>query len=132
MIGKINDAVTKMVISELEKNGIKDIVPSHGGILAFLYQFDKLSVKELSVKINRSQPTVTVLVNKLVNLGYVEKIKDKEDSRITWIKLTQKGIQFQPVFQSISEKLNLTIYGDLKDSDREQFEHLLEHVYRRF
>ncbi|MFC5469094.1 MarR family winged helix-turn-helix transcriptional regulator [Cohnella suwonensis] len=121
-----------MIVSELEKNGIKGIVPSHGDILVFLYQKNRFSVKELSEKIHRTQPTVTVLVNKLEKLGYVEKIKDKEDNRITWIKLADKGIQLQPVFQSISEKLNDAIYGGLTDTQKEQLELMLENVYRRF
>lgn len=131
LIGKIKIAVNKMIVSELEKHGIEGLVPSHGDVLVFLYQKNGLSVKELSEKIHRTQPTVTVLVNKLEKLGYVVKIKDEEDSRITWIKLTEKGLQLQPVFRSISDKLNDAIYGGLTESQREQFENLLEHVYRR-
>jgi DNA-binding MarR family transcriptional regulator len=132
MIGKIREAVNKLIVSEFEKHGIEGLVPSHGDILAFLYAKNGLSVKELAEKIHRTQPTVTVLVNKLEKLGYVEKIKDEEDGRITWIKLTDKGIRLQPVFRTISDKLNDIIYGGLTEPQREQLEFLLEQVYRRF
>ncbi|MNI56532.1 Multidrug resistance operon repressor [compost metagenome] len=132
MISKIKEAVNTLIVSELERNGIEGIVPSHGDILVFLYQKDGLSVKELAEKIHRTQPTVTVLVNKLENQGYVKRLKREEDSRITSIMLTEKGIQLKPVFQDISDKINDTIYGGLSETEKRQLEFLLEHIYRRF
>ena len=41
--------------------------------------------------INRDKSTVTVLVNKLERLKYIEKRKDATDSRVTLIRLTPKG-----------------------------------------
>lgn len=75
LIGTIRDSINKLIVSELESNGIEGIVPTHGGILMFLYQKDGLSIKELTQKISRQQPTVTVLIDKLVKLGYVERKK---------------------------------------------------------
>ncbi|HTG68555.1 MAG TPA: MarR family transcriptional regulator [Candidatus Udaeobacter sp.] len=132
MIGKIKDAVHNRIVSDLGKHGIEGIVPSHGDILVFLYQKDELSIKELAEKIHRTQPTVTVLVNKLEKLGYVERIKSEEDGRITSIKLTEKGIQLEPVFRDVSGSLNDVIYGGLSSAQREQLEWLLDHVHNRF
>lgn len=131
LIGKIKDALNHMIVSELERFGIEGLVPSHGDILVFLYQKNGRSVKELADRIHRTQPTVTVLVNKLEKLGYVERIKSGEDSRITIVKLTEKGIELQPVFQTVSNKLNDVIYGGLNDNQKEQLEFLLEHIYKR-
>ncbi|EHS58707.1 transcriptional regulator [Paenibacillus sp. Aloe-11] len=97
----------------------------------FLYQKDGLSIKELTQKISRQQPTVTVLVDKLVKLGYVERKKEGEDSRVTLIYLTNKGKELEPVFEVISNKLKETIYGGLKDEEKEQLEYLLEQVKNR-
>ncbi|WP_020432603.1 MarR family transcriptional regulator [Paenibacillus riograndensis] len=121
-----------MIVSELEKRGIGDIVPSHGDVLGLLFQQDGLSIKELANKVHLTQPTVTVLVNKLERLGYVDRIKRGEDSRVTFIKLTDKSLALKPAFQEISDKLNEAIYGGLNPGQREDLEFLLEHIYRRF
>jgi len=131
LVGKIRDSIHKMIVFELEKHGVEGIVPSHGDILWFLYQKDMLSVKELAEKIDRTQPTVTVLVNKLEKLGYVERVKSKEDSRVTLIYLTEKGKQLQPIFQEISVKLNDSIYGGFDDHEKEQLEYLLETILQK-
>lgn len=132
MIGKIKEAVDKMIVSELGQHGIEGIVPSHGGILSFLYQENQLSVKELTEKIHRTQPTVTVLVKKLESLGYVERKKSEEDQRITLICLTEKGRQLEPIFRDISARLNEQLYGGLQEEEKKQLERLLETILNRF
>jgi DNA-binding MarR family transcriptional regulator len=132
MFGKIRDATNKMIVSELEKHGIDGIAPSHGDILMCLYGKNGLSVKELVDKIHRTQPTVTVLVDKLEKLGYAERTKSEEDNRVTLIKLTEKGIQLEPIFREISEKLQNIIYGDLDSTEKEQLEQLLDRILNRF
>ena len=131
-VGKIRDAVNNLILSELNKHGVNGIAPSHGDILVCLYSKNGLSVKELVEKIHRTQPTVTVLIDKLQNLGFVERIKSKEDSRITLINLTEKGTQLEPIFREISEKINTVIYGGLTVNEKEQVEQLLEKILKRF
>ncbi|WP_328051133.1 MarR family transcriptional regulator [Neobacillus cucumis] len=132
MVGKIRDAVNNVILSELGQHGVNGIAPSHGDILVCLYDKNGLSVKELAEKIHRTQPTVTVLIDKLQKLGYVERIKSWEDSRVTLIKLTKKGVQLEPIFREISDKINSVIYGGLTDTEKEQLEHLLERILNRF
>lgn len=132
LISKIRDAFNKMIVSELEKQGIEGIVPSHGDILMFLYRQNGQSVKALAEQIGRTQPTVTVLVNKLEALGYVTRQKSPEDSRLTLIRLTDQGFALEPVFRDISNQLNTKIYGGLDEKQKEQLEELLDHIARRF
>ncbi|WP_413300100.1 MarR family transcriptional regulator [Bacillus sp. 1P10SD] len=130
--GKIRDAVNNLILSELGKHCVNGIAPSHGDILVCLYEKNGLSVKELAEKIHRTQPTVTVLIDKLQKLGYVERIKSWEDSRVTLIKLTEKGVHLEPIFLEISDKLNTVIYGGFSDTEKEQLEHFLEKILNRF
>ncbi|MGN7166678.1 MarR family winged helix-turn-helix transcriptional regulator [Paenibacillus cellulositrophicus] len=132
MFSKIRNAINTMIVSELEQRGIEGIVSSHGEILWALYIQDMQPITVLSEKIDRTQPTATVLVNKLEKLGYVHKVKSKEDSRITLVSLTPKGKELEPVFQEVSARLNETIYGGLSDKEQVQLESLLEQIFKRF
>ena len=132
LISRIRDSANKLIVSELERHGVEGIVPSHGDILACLYQNDLVTMKEISQFIHRTKPTVTVLVNKLVELGYVIREKDSSDNRITYIKLTEKGAGLEPVFTEISERLNEVIYAGLNETEGENFEKLLEKILQRF
>ncbi|MBM7865599.1 MarR family winged helix-turn-helix transcriptional regulator [Heliomicrobium gestii] len=131
MISRIREKATRFIVQELEGHGIEGIVPSHGDILVMLFQGEKYTMKELADKIHRTKPTVTVLVEKLVQYGFVEKEKSDDDSRVTYIKLTQKGAELRPIFDEISNKLNALLYGDFTDEEAELFDRLLKRVHAR-
>lgn len=128
LTSRITDKAHKLIIRELESNGINGIVPSHGGILVLLFTVEKYTMKDLAEKIHRTKPTVTVLVDKLVELGYVTKEKSYEDSRVTFISLTDKGLALKPVFAAISDKLNAVVYKGFSDAEAEYLEKVLDKV----
>ncbi|MBE7683812.1 MULTISPECIES: MarR family winged helix-turn-helix transcriptional regulator [Paenibacillus] len=125
LIARIRDHVNKRIVQELEQHDVTGIVPSHGDILMFLYREDSLSIKMLAERVHRTQPTVTVLVNKLEKLGYVERSKSAEDSRVTLIRLTERGQQLKPIFEQVSETIQDMVYGGMTDEQAEQLESLL-------
>lgn len=131
LIARIRDHVNKRIVHELEQHEVTGIVPSHGDVLMFLYREDALSIKMLAERVQRTQPTVTVLVNKLEKLGYVERHKSAEDSRVTMIRLTEQGRKLEPVFNQVSKQINELIYGGLSDEQAEQLELLLSSIVRK-
>jgi len=130
LISKISDKAHRFIVQELEKKGIHGMVPSHGGILAFLYTHENITMKELAEKIHRSKPTVTVLVDKLVALGYVTKEKSDTDSRVTYIHLTEKGLAFQTDFQEISQSMNRKVFQGISEEQMNMVDPILEKIIR--
>ena len=125
LISKIHEKGNSFITSELKKNGAKELSPSHGDILVCLYAKDKMTMKDIADTIHRTRPTVTVLTDKLEKLGYVEREVSKQDNRYTYIKLTQKGKEFKPVFECISKELNKMLYKNLTDKESDILEELL-------
>ena len=128
LANRISDAAHKQIVRELESRGIYGIVPSHGGILMLLFSGEKYTMKEIADKIHRTKPTVTVLVDKLIDYGYVKREKSLNDGRITYLLLTQKGLALKPIFFAVSEKLNTLVYRGLSDAEAEYIENMLEKI----
>ena len=126
LISKIHEKGNKFILQELNSNGITDLAPSHGDILAMLYQHKKLTMKEIAEKIHRTKPTVTILVNKLEKLGFVKREKSNEDSRITFIMFTQKSKDFKPIFEKISKDLNKMLSKNLTNKEVQLLDVLLK------
>lgn len=126
LISKIHEKGNKFILQELNSSGITDLAPSHGDILAMLYQHDKLTMKEIADKIHRSKPTVTILVAKLERLGFVTREKSTEDSRITYIMLTSKSEDFKPIFEKISKDLNKMLFKNLTNKEVQLLDVLLK------
>ncbi|OEH91361.1 hypothetical protein BFG57_05715 [Bacillus solimangrovi] len=132
LISRIREHANKFIVSELEKRGITGMAPSHGDILMVLYQHEQATMKQLAESIKRTKPTVTVLVNKLVDLGFVQKQKGSIDGRMTYITLTEEGENLRSVFFEISDQLNDVVYDGLSIEEQEQLHHMLERILDLF
>lgn len=118
-IGRISWKVDRFLAAELAANGIAGIAPSHGEIIGSLLMRGPLMMNELAAIIGKDKSTVTALIQKLINEGFVEKIKDQEDRRISRIALTGKGESLQPVYQRISKRLRERAYKGFTEEEKE-------------
>lgn len=131
LISRVHEQSGRFIVRELKEHGIGGIVPSHGDIFAVLFRDGTCTMKEVAESIHRTKPTVTVLVDKLVEDGYMVKEKSGSDSRMTYIKLTKKGLGLKPAFTDISKKMNERVYGDLTDEESELLENMLQKIEKR-
>ena len=127
-MSRIREKANKLIVRELRQHGVEGIVPSHGEIMVHLFAAEECTMQDLAKQINRTKPTVTVLVEKLVACGYVVKEKSAEDNRVTFIKLTAKGWELKPIFEVISAKMNALVYQGLSDEEAEMLEKVLTQI----
>lgn len=132
LISEIREKANTFLSQELRRRQIEGLVPSHGAILANLYQHDGVPMAELANRIRRDKSTVTTLVDKLAALEYVVKTKDPLDQRITRIYLTDRGKVLQPEFEEISRQLLTKIYRGFSELEQEMLVRLLEQVLQNF
>ncbi len=111
----------RIITDQLQRHGITDLMTCHGDILSKLYREDGLTVTELATRTKRTKSTVSVLVDKLVKLGYVEKF----DARALAVCLTPKALEIKPIFEEVSEKLNAIMQAALTEEEAQTLEELL-------
>jgi len=128
LCSRVSSNARKIIVSELVKQGVTDIVPSHGSILHLLYIRKEVTMKEIADYVHKTKPTITVLVNKLEKLGYVVREKSDEDNRVSYIKLTEKGHKLKPIFEKVSDYLNDKVYKNLDEKESELAKKVLEKV----
>ena len=128
LISKIRENANKFILADLAQHGITNLAPSHGDILACLYQKERVTMKEIADAIHRTKPTVTVLVNKLAELGLVRKAQAAEDSRVIYAELTCKGKEFQKIFEKISEDLMQQVFWDMTQEEIKNLESSLQKI----
>ena len=132
LISRIHQGMNEIIMKELKKAGIEGLVPSHGSILAVLFNGEKLSMNDLAAKIGKTPQTVTALVKKLTEIGYVQSEKSAQDRRTTLVSLTAQGEGLQDVFIRASEKLYETQYQGLTEEEIREFRRLLLQVWQNF
>ncbi len=128
---KVN--MIKFIENKLKQNNLNDLIPTHGNVLTALFESDKkLTMKEMASKIGKDKSTVTALVNRLIDLGYVEKEKCSYDKRVTYINLTQKAIDIEDKFNYISSQVKETAYGNFTEDEKKEFLRLLKKLSTNF
>lgn len=128
LISRIRDKANRLIIHELKTHNIPGLAPSHGDILMLLFHLDTVSMREIAKRIGRDKSTVTALIKKLIDIGYVKKRQDPTDNRITLIKLTKAGRALKQDFDEISENLLEKIYRGFLEKEKEVIIHGIEKI----
>ena len=118
LIARIREKANRFIVSELKARGLHELKPIHGDILMALFQYKNPTMKELADIVDRKKSTVTTLVEKLIRLGYAEKIQDADDNRVYRISLTARGQALKPSLIDISSKLITKAYKDMPLEER--------------
>jgi DNA-binding MarR family transcriptional regulator len=132
LISSVKEKANKLIIQEMSRREMEGLAPSHGDILNALFKYSELTMKDLAKEINKDKSTVTALINKLVNLGYIERTRDITDSRIVYITLTEKGKNLQTDFKEISDKLIERVYKDISKNEQEVLINILNKIKNNF
>lgn len=73
-ISKIKVSMIKFIENKFSKNGLGELIFIYGNILIVFYENNGIFImKEIVVKIGKDKFIVIVLVNKFINLGYLER-----------------------------------------------------------
>lgn len=132
LIGRVREQANRLIVQELKDRGHKGLAPSHGNILAVLLSKGEMTKTEISNAIGRDRSTVTVLLKKLKQNGYIATRVNDEDSRSAIVYLTEKGESFRKGFTEISEKIYDIQFKGMTEEQIEQFKACLEIVYKNF
>jgi len=132
-ISRTKQKMIHFIEQRMNEYGIDDLITSHGNILTALYESDgKLTMSQIAKKIGKNKSTVTPLINKLLQLGYIDKMINERDRRISYIILTDKGKQLESKFNSITSQVHDTAYKDFTPEEKEVFLHLLKKLNKNF
>ena len=74
-----------------------------------LWEKDGISVSEIGNKLMLDNGTLSPMLKKMEQSGYIERNRSKDDDRVVIITLTQKGIDLQEQAKDIPEKVGSCI-----------------------
>ena len=130
LISRIREQANNLLVAELAKRGHAGLAPSHGAILHALAERGPMPMSALAEAIGKQKNTVTTLVGKLEQAGYVFKTPSREDSRVTLVSLSAKAVAAAPDFAAISQTLLGAVWGDMPQAEKEALVQGLEKVLR--
>jgi MarR family transcriptional regulator, organic hydroperoxide resistance regulator len=128
LITKIHQLGGRIFNKLLKKYEIEELNSAQGRILFALWERDNVSITELSDNTRLEKSTLTSMLDRLENDGFVVRVPSKEDRRKIIIKRTDKDRKFQANFILISEEMNGIFYKGFSSSEIDVFEYQLKKI----
>lgn len=86
---------------------------------------DGVTISNIASELCITRPSATIAVNKLEKKGYVEKIDCKEDGRVVYVILTDKGREIDDIHRQYHRDMVNEISKELNENERK---HLVEGI----
>lgn len=128
LIAKIHQVSGRIFSRILKQHNIHEINPAQGRILFVLWEHDEIPITELSRKTQLEKSTLTSMLDRLEEDGFIRRTASKEDRRKTIIKRTDKDKSFQQEYSQISDDMTAIFYKGFSDREIERFEEYLQRI----
>lgn len=90
------------------------------------------SMSAIAKKLGVSFGTPTVTIDRLIDKGYVQRIRDLGDRRQVFIKLSQKGLEVYESIVNLKTRLAEKVFGILTPDERASFINVLARLNQNF
>lgn len=128
LISQIKQIQGRVFDSLLQKAGIEEFNGAQGRILYVLWQEDDLPIVELSVRTGLAKTTLTGMLDRMEERGFIQRIHDRQDRRQIRIRLTEDAKKLSGRYEEVSTDMNRIFYRDFTDREIKEFENTLRRI----
>jgi DNA-binding MarR family transcriptional regulator len=121
-IRKLSEKIFAKTLSDFEVN---ELTPAQGRVMFPLWQEDNISFQELKRKTLLSKATLSYMLDKLEEAGFIKRVQDINDKRTINIKLLRKDPNLQQKFLNVSNKMRNIYYNGFSEEEIDEFENYL-------
>lgn len=128
LITKIHQLAGRIFARKLKEYRIEEINPAQGRILFVLWQNDGIPINELAQKTSLGKSTLTSMLDRLEEAGYLMRSPCPEDRRKIMIFRTEKDKRLQAIYTQVSEEMIALFYEGFAEQEIDVFEQNLQRI----
>ncbi len=127
LIGRINRLAGRIFARMLKDCGV-EISPAQGRVMFVLWQEDRVPIHELARKTSLKKSTLTNLLDRLEEAGYLRRVRSQDDRRQVLVVRTEKDRAWQDTYVRVSQEMTCLFYAGFSEQEIDQFEGYLERI----
>ena len=127
LMAKIRQVAGRLFERILKDYGI-EINSAQGRKMFALWQGDGISINELAKKTQLKKSTLTSMLDRLENMGYVKRQRSKKDRRKILIKRTNKDKNLENRYVELSQEITKLFYKGFSKTEVDRFENDLVRI----
>lgn len=116
------------VFARMLKDHDIEINPAQGRIMFALWQQDEIPIQELAQRTSLSKSTLTSMLDRLEDIGYITRSRSKADRRIILIQRTEKDRALQETYERVSDEMAAVYYEGFTTPEIQAFESTLKRI----
>jgi len=121
----ISQLMGELESKAFEQEGFSDITMNQMHYLETIAMLSNPTAGDLADSLSVTRPSVSAIVKKLIETGYLTKTKSKIDGRVYYLYLTDKGLRFNELHSEIHQILARRIIENLNQDEIEVLAGLL-------
>jgi DNA-binding MarR family transcriptional regulator len=122
------DLFEKILEESSDQADFSDLTHHQLQYMKVLVKMDNPTLSELAKELSLTKPTVTVLVNKLAEKGYIKRVQSDVDRRVMHLDLDSKGAKITALRELAYEQLTEKIRSGLNYTETVILRELLKKV----
>lgn len=112
----------------LKDYGIDSFNGPQGRILYVLWQQDNLSISEIGSRTSLAKTSLTTMLDRMEERGYIQRNNAPNDRRQILITLTDKAKSLNSKYNEVTDHMNQIFYEGFSDEAIKAFDDNLQHV----
>lgn len=126
-MAKIRQVSERIFVRRLKEYGI-EINPAQGRIMFALWQNDGVSINKLAKKTQLGKSTLTSMLDRLEEMGYLKRRHCRKDRRKILIYRTEKDRAMEGKYVQVSQEMTVLYYEGFSTGEINRFEQALKHI----
>ena len=98
--------------------------------LEVISNLDNPNLSELATELNLSKPSITAIIDKFEEKGFIRKVKSDEDRRVSHIHMAEKGKEIEKVHSKIHMRISDMFTSKLSEGDSKSLINLLSKIVK--
>ena len=128
LIAKIHQIAGRIFARMLKEHEV-EINPAQGRIMFVLWRSDGIPITELARKTSLEKSTLTSMLDRLEDAGYVARVPSPDDRRKILIRRTAKDRAWQKVYIRVSQQMTELFYAGFSQAEVDEFERYLKRIF---
>ena len=128
LISKIKQVSGRIFDKKLKEYDITDLNNAQGRIIFSLWQNDNVPIKELASQTALGKTSLTSMLDRLEQIGYIDRKPDSADKRKVFVSLTEKSKLLKERYEDVSHEMLALFYEGLSEQEIHEFERQLNHI----
>lgn len=128
LISKIKQISGRIFDKKLKSYDINDLNTAQGRIIFSLMQNDNIPISELARQTALGKTTLTTMLDRLEQSGYIITKADETDKRKTLVALSEKSKAIEARHKAVSQEMTALFYEGITEEQIDEFENTLRHI----